>query len=58
MTFIITFTALSFTASALVISACALSSRLTHREGVDECYSEYSEPVTVTTNSVTHFSAN
>lgn len=58
MTIIITFTALSFVASAFVVSACALSSRLSQREGVEECYAEYEETTATTTNSVTPFSVN
>lgn len=60
MTIIITFTALSFVASAFVVSACALSSRLSQREGVEECYAEYneSESTHTTAKSVTPFSVN
>ncbi len=58
MTIIMTFTALSFVASALVVSACALSSRLSHREGFEECYAEQLEPAQVSAKSVTPFSVN
>lgn len=58
MTIIITFTALSFVASALVVSACALSSRLSQREGLDECYSECVESVQAPAKSIAPFSAN
>jgi hypothetical protein len=38
MTIIIAFSAASFIASALIISACALSSRLSQQGGVEESY--------------------
>ena len=38
MTIIIAFTAASFVASALVVSACAMSSRVSQREGLEECF--------------------
>lgn len=43
MTIIIAFTTASFVASALVISACAMSSRLSQREGVEESYAACDE---------------
>ncbi|MEZ4594641.1 MAG: hypothetical protein R3D55_26375 [Chloroflexota bacterium] len=43
MTFIIALAALSFTASTVVVAACALSSRLSQREGLAECYAEQCE---------------
>jgi hypothetical protein len=58
MTIIVTFTALSFVASAFVVSACALSSRLSQREGLEECYAESADPASVAPNSVTPFSLN
>ncbi len=58
MTIIITFTALSFAASAFVVSACALSSRLSQREGFEECYAEQVEPTQASAKSVTPFSVN
>jgi hypothetical protein len=58
MTFILTFTALSFVASAFVVSACALSSRLSQREGYEEVYAESSELSSTTPSPVSPFSAN
>jgi len=58
MTIIIAFTAASFVASALVVSACALSSRLSEREGLEECYAEKAETGTVATKAATPFSLN
>ncbi len=58
MTIIIAFTAASFVASALVVSACAMSSRVSQREGVEEFYAACSEPVPATTKSVAPFSVN
>ncbi|MFZ1397584.1 MAG: hypothetical protein WAS33_11825 [Candidatus Promineifilaceae bacterium] len=43
MTIIITLAALSFTASTFVVAACALSSRLSQRDGLDEYYAEQCE---------------
>ncbi|MCB8976123.1 MAG: hypothetical protein H6657_01705 [Ardenticatenaceae bacterium] len=57
MAIIITLTALSFTASSFVIAACALSSRLSQREGLDECYIEQDEP-TLPVKSVAPISLN
>ncbi len=58
MTIIIAFTAASFVASALVVSACALSSRLSREEGLDENYAECNEAAPAVANSVTPFSVN
>ena len=57
MTIIIAFTTASFVASALVVSACALSSRLSQREGLEESYSELAKS-TSTAKAVTPFSLN
>ena len=56
MTIIIAITAASFVASALVVSACAMSSRLSQREGIEEFYAACSEPTPAAT--VTPFSVN
>lgn len=58
MTIVIAFAAASFVASALVVSACAMSSRLSQREGVEEFYASYDGPTPVTTKPVTPFSVN
>ncbi|WP_420627670.1 hypothetical protein [Candidatus Leptofilum sp.] len=58
MTIIMTFTTLSFVASAFIVSACALSSRMSQREGLKECYAEYAESTQVPAKSVTPFSVN
>ena len=59
MTYVLAFTALSFVASAFVVSACALSSRLSQREGLEECYiTETIEPNSAPAQSVAPFSAN
>ena len=57
MTIIIAFTTASFVASALVVSACALSSRLSQREGLEESYTELAKS-TSTAKAVTPFSLN
>lgn len=58
MTIIIAFTTASFVASALVVSACALSSRLSQREGIEEFYTACDELTPVATKPVTPFSVN
>ena len=58
MTIIIAFTAASFVASALVISACAMSSRLSQQEGVEEFYAACEELAPTVTKPVTPFSIN
>lgn len=58
MTIFIAFTAASFVASALVVSACALSSRLSQREGLEECYAEQIESAPVTAKTTAPFSMN
>jgi ABC-type oligopeptide transport system substrate-binding subunit len=58
MTIIIAFTAASFLASALVLSACAMSSRLSQREGVEENYVAFAEPASVAAKPATPFSVN
>ncbi|MCA9945261.1 MAG: hypothetical protein KC449_17375 [Anaerolineales bacterium] len=58
MTIIIALTAASFITSALVVSACAMSSRISQREGVEESYAEYGEPTTVTAKPAAPFSVN
>lgn len=58
MTIIIAFTAVSFVASALVVSACAMSSRLSQREGLEEFYAACDEPAPTVTKPVTPFSVN
>ena len=58
MTIIIAFTAASFVASALVVSACAMSSRLSRREGVEELYAACDEAAPVATKPITPFSVN
>lgn len=58
MTIIIAFTAASFVASALVVSACALSSRISQREGVEECYAEQAKSVPAVAKAATPFSMN
>ncbi len=58
MTIVIAFTAASFVASALVVSACAMSSRLSQREGVEEFYATCEEPTPAAAKPVTPFSMN
>ncbi|MCC6605276.1 MAG: hypothetical protein IT327_18860 [Anaerolineae bacterium] len=58
MTIIIAFTTASFVASALVVSALALSSRLSEREGFEECYAEESETSVVASKATAPFSLN
>ena len=58
MTIIIAFTAVSFVTSALVISACAMSSRLSQQEGVAELYAACEASAPPTTNPATPFSIN
>ncbi len=58
MTIIIAFTAASFVASALVVSACALSSRISQREGLGECYAELVEPTSAVGKPAAPFSVN
>ena len=58
MTIIIAFTAASFLASALVVSACAMSSRISQREGVEEAYAAFSESASVATKPAAPFSMN
>ena len=59
MTIIIAFAATSFIASALVVSACALSSRLSQQEGWSEQYVEAPETTsTPVTKPATPFSMN
>lgn len=58
MTIFLAFTAASFVASALVVSACALSSRLSQREGIEECYSECIEPAVAKVKPAAPFSVN
>ena len=58
MTIIIAFTAASFIASALVVSACALSSRISQREGLEECYAEQAESAPAVGKPAAPFSVN
>jgi hypothetical protein len=58
MTIIIAITAASFITSALVISACAMSSRLSQQEGVEENYAAYEDPASVSAKPATPFSMN
>lgn len=58
MTIIITLTALSFTASTFVIAACALSSRLSQRECLEERYADQPEAMSPSTKSVAPISSN
>ena len=58
MTFILTFTAASFVASVLVVSACALSSRLSQQEGIEECYADIVESSVTTAKPAAPFSLN
>ena len=58
MTIIIAFTAASFVASALVISACAMSSRVSQCEGVEEFYAAIDESTPAATKPVAPFSVN
>ncbi len=58
MTIIIAFTAASFVASALVVSACAMSSRVSQREGVEEFYAARDESTPAVTKPVAPFSVN
>lgn len=58
MTIIIALTAVSFVASALVVSACAMSSRISQQEGVQEFYAACEELAPTATKPVTPFSIN
>ena len=58
MTVILAFTAASFIASALVVSACAVSSRISQQEGVYETFDLCEEPASPAAKTVTPFSAN
>ncbi len=58
MTIIIALTAASFVASALVISACAMSSRVSQREGIEEFYASCDELTPAATKPATPFSVN
>lgn len=58
MTIIIAFTAASFVASTLVVAACAMSSRLSQREGVEEFYAACAEPAPTVAEPAAPFSMN
>ena len=59
MTIIIAFTAASFVASALVVSACAMSSLVSQREGLEECFAAAcAESTPVPPKQATPFSVN
>lgn len=58
MTFIIAFIITSFAASTFVVSACALSSRLSQREGLVEQFTEQVEAVVPAAKTVAPFSLN
>jgi len=58
MTIILTFTAASFVASVLVVSTCALSSRLSRQEGVKEFYADLSQSDVSSAKPATPFSLN
>jgi hypothetical protein len=58
MTIIIAFTAASFVASTLVVAACAMSSRLSQREGVEEFYAACAEPEAAVAKPAAPFSMN
>lgn len=58
MIIIIAFTAASFITSALVLSACALSSRISQKEGVIEYFVECEELAPKSAKTVTPFSVN
>jgi len=55
MAIITIFAAASFVASTIVVSACVLSSRVSQRQQLGECYDEYEESMPM---SPTPFSAN
>jgi hypothetical protein len=58
MTIILTFTVVSFAASVLVISTCALSSRLSQQEGVKEIYADLAQSDVSNAKPATPFSLN
>ncbi len=58
MTIIIAFTAASFIASTLVVAACAMSSRLSQCEGVEEFYAASAEPEPTVAKPAAPFSVN
>lgn len=58
MTIILVLIAASFITSTLVVSACAMSSRISQREGICETFDSCEEPAPHAAKTITPFSAN